>query len=238
MRSLLILVGCLRCLMAAAAPSYDDYAVKAARYFGFGEWASAGALYAIMISERPDVIDNYSHAIVSAGMMADTVTQANLTHLALSNRINVDSLFTSVEQTSFEVGQTSMYEHYLQLVRRDSPWLTRVVNGYLLRYYTYRNFGPGIVEYSRLMLEGAPDSERFLMSLAYGYLLCGRTSDAVDTYLRVTVVNPLNYEALLYLGNYYADFSDDIYRSLARQYFQAAYNVRHTPYVARALKNL
>lgn len=239
MRIVTLIIMAMWCGAAVSGQTdYDSYAIRAERYFGYGEWASSGAIYSIMIGERPEVISNYSHAIVAAGMQADSASEVRLTHLALSNRINVDSLFTSVERISFEVGQTSMYERYLLLVRDDSPWLARVINGYLLRYYSYRSYGPGIVEYSKLMLEGADTDERFLMSLARGYLLCGRVSDAVDVYIHVAEVNPQNYKAILYLANYYSGFADDISRTLARQYFQAAYNMHPTPYVAEALKNL
>lgn len=238
LRNILLGIVTLCSLSAAAQTDYEGYAVKAQRYFGYEEWASAGALYSMLISERPAVIDNYSHAIVAAGMLGDSIQQVNVTHIALTNHINVDSLLTSIERTSFDVGQTSLYEDYLLLIRADTPWLARVIDGYLLRYYSYRCYGPGIVEYSLRMLEGAPADERFLMSLAKGYLLCGDTAEAIDTYRLVTELNPANYRALLFLGNYYRDQSDADARELARLYLQQAYNLHATPYVEEALRNL
>lgn len=240
MRRLTLIVISLAAMLGAVAQTstYDEYSIKAHRYFGFEEWATAGALYSILISERPEAVDNYSHAIVAAGMLGDTLQQVNITHLALTNRLNIDSLFTYTERTSFEVGQTSLYEDYLLLVRADTPWLARVINGYLLRYYSYRAYGPGIVEYSTRMLEGAPLDERFMLSLARGYLLCGDTSKAIDTYLKVIELNPSNYRALLYVGNYYRQFTDPASRSAARAYLQAAYRIHPTPYIEEALRQL
>ena len=237
-RHIILGIIALCSVSAVAQTDYDSYAVKAQRYFGYKEWASAGALYSILIADRPEVTDNYSHAIVAAGMLGDSIQQVNLTHIALTNQINVDSLFTSTERTSFEVGQTSLYENYLLLIRSDTPWLARVIDGYLLRYYSYRSYGPGIVEYSLRMLEGAPADDRFLMSLAEGYLLCGDITEAIDTYRLAAELNPANYRALLFLGNYYKEQPDDDSRSLARLYLQAANNLHSTPYVEEALRNL
>ena len=41
--------------VASAATSYETTAVKAARFFEWREWASAEALYGLMLAEKPDV---------------------------------------------------------------------------------------------------------------------------------------------------------------------------------------
>ena len=71
------------CLLAAVsviahAADYGQVARKASKYFGEGEWASAQALYELMLAERPDSLDSYAHAIVASALMTDTLRMTDL----------------------------------------------------------------------------------------------------------------------------------------------------------------
>lgn len=217
-----------------SAADYNTIATRAARFFSYKEWASAGAMYTLMIDSRPEVSSTYGHAIVAAGMLDKEDEQIDLTHRAMRAQVPVDSIFKSVEQVSFSLGQTSLYERYLLLVQEREQWLVRVIDGYLLRYYTYRNDGSGMVIYARKMLTGLPDDEQFLYTLAQGNLLVGNMEEAIATYERIVEVYPQSYEALLYLGNYYAECN----ATKAIDYLHRAQAIRRTPVVDAKLAEL
>lgn len=235
----LIIILCLLAVALSVSAQVDDYdrmAQRAARYFEHQEWPNASALYTVMIGERPTEVENYGRALVASGMMADTVAQIDLTQRALRAHVPVDSLLASVERTSFSVGQTSMYEQYLLRLKAHQPWLARIIDGYLLRYYAYRRYAPGMIQYSTVMLDGNPDNVDYLYLLAQGYLISNQIDRAVDTYKRILFVDPQELDALLYLGCYYATVKpmpDD-----ARAYLTRAYSINPTPYVDSLIKNL
>lgn len=225
---------------ATRAAEYASLEARAARFFAHREWASAGAMYTLMLNERPDVPSTYGHAIVSAGMLSDTATQTMLTRQALTEKIPFDSIFSNVERTSFSVGQTSLYEQYLLHTRSVEPWTARVIDAYLMRYYSYRRNPQGMIDYSMAMLRGLPDDEQALYTLAQGFLLSGEYLKAIATYSHIVQLNPRAYEALLYLGNYYANYAvtDASSCSSALLYLRRAFDLRPTPRVAATVKRL
>lgn len=221
---------------AASSTPYDQLAVKAARFFSYGEWPSAAAIYSLMLEQRTDSVGVFGRAIVAEGMSGNRERQIQLLTQALNAHQPIDSVLTATEQASFAIGQTSLYENFLLTVKENEPWLSRVVDGYLLRYYSFRDNGPGIVAMSEIMLAGLPDDERFLYSLARGKLLCGDLPAAIDTYRRIVSLNPEAYDALLYLGNYYASDGNDPLQAI--DFLSRALKIRFTPYVDKKLKTL
>ena len=226
------------------AIDYNAIAIKADRFYGFREWASASAMYELMLSERPDDTQTYARAIVAAGMNpADSVMQSSLIDRAIDNHIPFDSLFSAVEHESFALGKASLYEQFLLLVKDRQPWLARNIDAHLLSYYSFRRNPDKMIEMSQSMLKGLPDSIEFLTLLAQGYMYRGNIDEAIATYHRILTIAPDNYNAILEIGNYYllrynADTTDTDARNLAIRYLSAANDIRSTPYVADALYRL
>lgn len=223
-------------IYAVDTPSYGTLSAKADRFYQHEEWASASALYKLMIEARPTEANLYGRAIVTEAMRDKPQEEIVLFRRALANQVPFDSVFASVERESFSLGQTNLYEIFMENVKASEPWLKRTVNGYLLRYYSYRHNPEGMIEYSKMLLQGAPDNERFLYSLAQGYLLKGDYEEAMETYNHIVSLIPDAYEALLYLGNYYASSSAVGSRLLAEKYLSRADSLRSTPYVSSILE--
>lgn len=239
--SIMITAG-LIALSAASATNEEtaNIAARADRFFSYREWISAGALYTMLLGDDPANTTYCSRAIVAAGMLGDSLQQASLTDHALNAHIPVDSLFSAVERTSFSVGQTSLYEHYLLQTKARSPWLKRIIDTYLMRYYTYRRDPDGMITYSHIMLQGNPENELFLYTLAQGYLLDGQIEQALDTYRHIASLNPRSLEALLYLANHYYSLSaaDSTAAAQALAYFLQAETIKSTPYITDAIRKL
>lgn len=251
-RQILIIVTALTALFAAGAhaadntPDYDAIAAKAARFFSHEEWSSASAMYTLMIDERPAVPSVYGSAMVAAGMRQAADEQLELLNKALQAHVPIDSLVLATRNAAFESGHAQLFEEFLITVKEGEPWLKRTIDAYLLDYYVFRDDGPGIVRLSREMLAGLPDNEGFTYKLARGQLLTGDIAGAMESYRDIVERNPKAYDALLYLGNYYAQKSgestDDAlsadYAAKARTYLDRANAIRPTPYVSRLLRRL
>lgn len=224
----------------AAADEISTMKARADRFFQYKEWGSSGALYTVLATKKPDGTEFYGRGIVASGMLADTAQQQMLTDMAIASHVPIDSLFASVERNSFSIGQTSLYERYLLECKATTPWLTRIVDACLMRYYAYRRNPSGMIAYSEIMLRGNPTNEDFLYTLAQGYLLSGQMSKAMDTYLTIVQLNPRAYEALLYLANYHlaSASSDRIAAAQALAYFEQASTIRPTPYIGREIARL
>lgn len=202
--SLLIIVAALFPATAGAVSPYPTLEAKAGRFFNYEEWASAAAIFDLMLEERPAVASTYGRAIVANGMLNQPQEQTRLTTMALDNHIPFDTIFSNVREWSYHIGQPQLFENYLLANRSAHPWMQRTINGYLLKYYAFRNNGARMTEYARIMLEGAPDNISFLTTLADGLMLTGDYAEGIATYRHILELDPSNYSTLLILGNWYA----------------------------------
>lgn len=240
MRNIIItLVAALTLAASAqnAGTSVDELNVKARRFYAAGEWNAASAMYMLILDARPDSTAVYGPAMCAAAMQGDSLEQMRLLRLAISHRLAVDSVFASVERASLALGQTHLYERFLQRAAVAEPWLSRNIEGRLLDYYTFRCDGEGMVRTAQTLLRGLPDDPRFLMSLARGYMICGRPDDAMATYRRVIQVDAGNVDAMLYLA-YYELSRTGGDRAEAIRLLTEAQRLRPRPYVAHRLDAL
>lgn len=222
--------------LGAAATDFVTRSAKASRFFAHHEWASAMAMYSLMLDERPDSAAIWAHAIVAAGMQQLPDQQIDLLTSALNHGVPIDSIFSGVDSASMQVGHNALYEQFLTLVKEREPWMERVVNLRLLNYYSWRDNGPGMVTMSEIMLAGLPDDERFLYTLARGKLLCSDVEGAIDVYEHIARKHPKSLEALLYLGNYYSGITHRHDEALG--YLRRAYAIKPTPYIDRLIYTL
>ena len=220
---------------AGDATGYATTAAKAERFFANAEWPSACAMYILMLEERPECPTTYSAAVVANTMAGDTVQALALVPRAMSHGIAVDSLLSGVRSRSFSIGRGDIYEHFLLDIKSHYPWLARVADNCLMQYYAFRQNGPMLIRYARLMLDGMPENRRFKRMLARGLMLDGRTTEAVATWTDIIGAHPDDYDTLLDLGNYY-DATGDANRAV--HYLTRAEDIRPTPYVARRINDI
>lgn len=232
-----LLVGIVAEMRSA---DYEVLRSRSERFFGQQEWASASAMYDLMIEQQPKVVDTYCHAIVSAGMQSDTLSQIRLMRQSIKAHIAFDSIFKGVKRLSFQVKEGTLYEQFLNVIKRAEPWLTRSADRYLLDYYVFRNDAQKMIDYSKRMLSGLPNDEGFLSILAQGYMLNGQYAESVDTYRRILEISPNNYDALLRLGLYYDSVANesDAARKEALKFLQRACKIKATPFINAKIARL
>lgn len=248
-----VLSGCFVCLASLSVVGQTPYSrleTKADRFFDQREWAQAAATYYQMIDIKPEVAATYGKAIVANAARGDTVAEMDLMMRALNAKIPFDSVLSRVKSTSFLIGRSNLYGDFLLRVKDEYPWMRRPIDNYLLRYYVYRNDGRKMMEYSRLMLQGASGNIGFLTSLAQGAMLCGDYDEAVRAYESIFAVSPSDYDTLVALGNYYyienqeAVSSSSVplwsgpFADKARGYLSRADSIRSTPYITSLLSAL
>ena len=245
MKHISILLSLLA-ILAAATPQcvmavnpYPQLSQRADRFFDHGEWASASALFDLMLEEKPDIPSTYGRAIVACAMRGDTAAQERLMNKALDNHVPFDSVFSQVRQWSFHLGRASLYEDFMANTRTTHPWMRRTIDAELLRYFAFRRDGEAMISYSRRMLDGAPDNIGFLYTLASGQLLTGATDDGLVTLRHILAISPDHYPSLVTLGNWYAqNRSTPGAVPLALQYLRHANNLRPTPYMTNLIGQL
>ena len=225
----------------AAVNPYPQLEAKARRFFAHGEWASASAIYDLMLEERPEVPTTYGEAIVSNAMRGDTAAQMRLMSVALDHQVPFDSVFSQVKQWSFHLGKSHLYENFLKETRKAYPWMRRTIDGNLLKYFAFRRDGAEMVNYARLMLDGAPQNISFLHTLAWGYMLTGNDAEGVAAYERILEIDSNDFDALVALGNWYANTAAMAAPESAPKaigYLERAYSCRPTPFIAALLARL
>ena len=175
MRRIIIMTLLSLLLGAAPAAAADAVEQKAARHYRAGEWANAAAMYGLLIDRHPQRTDCYARAITSAAMRdslrpAAVTEQMMLLHRALRAGVPVDSLIISVGRESIALGHAGIYERFLKAAAESEPWMSRIVDAALLRYYTARRDPQAIERYARAMLAGQPGAPAWLFALADGQL--------------------------------------------------------------------
>lgn len=239
MRRFLILLAALVPLASAAFAakqrSLSEIGVRAERFYAQKEWASAAAMYSLMIDERPDSARLYGRAVTAAAMRGETGEQRMLLRRALEAKVPIDSVFHYVEVSSFALGEASVLEKFLKLAVESEPWLSRKIDASLLDYYTFRRDGAAMVSYARRLLNGMPDSEKFGLRLAEGLLIEGRSGEAAKAFADVLVHHPSSLQALLYLGEMSLRKGDYV---AAEHYLSRANAIDSTPHLVATLNQL
>lgn len=228
--TLLIINICVASI--AAVTNYDTLKTRADRFFTNNEWPSAAAYYTYMLEEHPKVADTYGRAIVSYMMTGDTIRPLDLVKKAMSHKVPLDSVLTSVRLYSYAKDSAEFYPRFLLSISRNERWLARPIDAMLMNYYQLRNDGPMIIKYADIMLAGLPNDTHFLLILAHGYMLTGDYVQATETWKKILKVDPDNYNALLQLAAYYAA---DNNMPEAIPYYERAFRLRPTPFVASIL---
>lgn len=236
----MILLLCMCFQPVCAMTDYSRLAVKAERFYNQKEWASALAMYQLMLEQKPQTPAIYGRAIVAASAIRDSAEVIAMTEKALEYHIPFDSIFHYVRTESFALGRTNLYEEYLIGISGRYSWMKRAVDAYLTDYYVFRRDGAKMIEYAGIMLEGLPEDTGFMHILAEGYLLTGKPEQALEIWQRILEKHPDDYTALLYAGNYCLDRwkdsrQDSGMRKLASEYLLRANRIRPTPFVTETI---
>ena len=232
--------------LTAIAADYGTAARKAARFFEFEEWASASAMYELMLSERPNDINTYASAIVAAYENADTTKALDLFTRAQRNLIPFDSLLSETRRVSFSIGDTRLYEDFLLRIQANNPDIARPIDNYLLQYYSYRHDNNNVVTYTEKLASSAPNKREFLLSQIDGLINVGNFSQARDVAKSIIDENPDDFDALVALGvvsshlmNETADKNEAAdFRLEAMAAFNLAYLIHPTPKIKQYLNDL
>lgn len=216
-------------LRAPAAADYNTTSIKAGRFFDDKEWASAQALYSLVIDSNPRADSAYVRAIVTSSLLNDSVMASHFLTEAMHAGLSFTRIMNGVREESFAIGEADVYVDFLLRSQKECPWLSRAIDDELLSYYHFRDNGKKTVCYAERMLAGLPDSVEYLSMLADGYCMEGDFTGAVEVWNKILDIAPDNYDTLLKLGNYY-DLTGD--RLQGRAYLDRAYEIYPTPFVA------
>lgn len=194
------LIGFIILLCATlAAGASDALRLRADRAFEWDDYPGAAAMYEVLISRTPTDADLYVRAIVSRQMLADSAATIDLMQRAMEHGLKIGDMLVAVRQSDFDKGRAELYATYLVDLRDAMPWMTRALDNQLLQYYDFRNDGPMIEHYARIMLAPIPDSVEYLNLLARGLLLQNRIDEAAEVWRRILAIDPADPTAAAYL---------------------------------------
>lgn len=220
---------------AQVKSDYNTLAVKAQRFYDFGDWKSALAMYELILMQRPDDTRSYASACISAGMAADSLRQISLMERAEKNAIPIDTLLSAVRSQAIYLSEPNVYIDFLNRVRRAQPWTSRMIDVRLLDFYIFRADNDMVIVTASKLLASTPDNINFLAALANAYSEKGDYTKSMDCYKKILSVDSKNIHALLSLGNYYASCSNN---EEALKYLKEAYRIAPTPYLESTVRSL
>lgn len=208
---------------------------KADRAFHEHDWGSAQAFYTLLLSDAPADSIIGAREIVSSYALGDSVLAVQTMQSLMNHGVSLDAILGQVRSQSFLAGQSETYVDFMNTARRHCPWIARAIEARMLPYYEFRDNGPEIINYSRRMLAGLPQSTRYLHALAKGYTLIGDLPQACNIWQKIIKIDSADYLAMLQLGNYYYNSGD---KANAETYLAAAYGINPTPFVKQRLDSL
>lgn len=217
------------------ATDYQRLENKAKRFFDYREWASANAMYLLMLEQNPRDTQTYAHAVVAEMMTGDTIQALDMATRCMNYEIAPADFLSDIRNVSFSIGNGRLYEEYLLKIKKTYPWYTRIADNFLMQYYGFRQNGPELIKYADTMLQGLPDDRDFLRMLARGQLLDGNTRAALDTWEKTIRLYPDDYDTTLDLANTF-DALDN--RAEALKWMERAFQLRPTPYVRQRIETL
>ena len=157
--------------------------------------------------------------------------------------VAVDPLIISVGRESIALGHAGIYERFLKAAAESEPWMSRIVDAALLRYYTARRDPQAIERYARAMLAGQPGAPAWLFALADGQLGQGDIGAAARTWLEIAADSAAvrRYGAPTLQWRSMVDAGLAL-RALGRPdsaatLLRRAYDSRPTPYLKRLLSD-
>lgn len=175
---------------------------KAETHFENREWSEALSMYNILLIENPKEVKLYVSSVVAASYKEALQSVMHYVELSERNGVSLDSLFIGVNALTMAHRKSKIYENMLLLIKKEQPWLKKLINTYLLRFYRFRNDAPRIVEISDELLEMFPDDERLLKLKGDALLEQGEELQSFDCYKRIYQKDSTNRDALIFLGNF------------------------------------
>ena len=175
---------------------------KAETHFENREWSEALSMYNILLIENPKEVKLYVSSVVAASYKEAPQSVMHYVELSERNGVSLDSLFIGVNALTMAHRKSKIYENMLLLIKKEQPWLKKLINTYLLRFYRFRNDAPRIVEISDELLEMFPDDERLLKLKGDALLEQGEELQSFDCYKRIYQKDSTNRDALIFLGNF------------------------------------
>ena len=125
-----------------SATPYATLATRAERFYTFGEWESAAAMYELMLAERSDDVRVYARSIVVSGMLGRSDEQIAVVEQSQSAGIALVDIFALVKKDAYSLCHPEIYERLLLTIKECQPWLRRSINVRLSEYYDSRNNAP------------------------------------------------------------------------------------------------
>jgi len=197
-------------------------AAKADRAFINSEWSGASALYMLLSDKNPSAPLPYARLIIAQEMRSDSLGCTATMERALANAVPLDSILEPARSAAFTLKRPELYEKLLLRLQNSLPYLHRVLDIRLLRYYTLRRDPDLMAAYSRRMLAGNPRDIDALATLAEAAMMTGDMPAAIAGWEKILEISPDNYQALAALATVLAD-SD---REKAAGYARRALTIR------------
>lgn len=192
-------------------------AAKADRAFVNGEWSGASALYMLLSDKNPTAALPYARMIIAQEMRSDTAESTATMERALAHAVPVDSILEPARLAAFSIKRPELYEKLLLRLQGMLPYLHRVLDIRLLRYYTMRRDPAGMSAYSRRMLAGNPGDTYALQTMAEAAVMKGDMAEAIADWKKILEIEPENYNALAALATALAKTDPAKARDYARR---------------------
>lgn len=196
-----ILLLSVVCSLQAAVLNEKLYR-KAETHFKNREWSEALSMYNILLAENPKAVKLYVSSIVAASYREAPQSVMHYVELSERNGVSLDSLFVGVDALTMELQKSKMYEDMLLLIKKEQPWLKKLINTYLIRFYRFRNDAPRVVEVSDELLVMFPDDEKLLKLKGDALLEQGKDMQSFDCYRQIYMKDSTNRDAQIFLGNF------------------------------------
>lgn len=217
------------------AESNEGYAF---RFFQQNKWKEATALYQEFLNTNDylSTTEQYARAIVASAMSQDARSLFSFIRKYKEHSGEEANLLQEIDDALVMSKKEELLEQVLNYICKNDYNYFPLVTEYIVYKYWANNKYEDVLRILREMrLEYASDT-KLNLAIAKIELLMGRNDDALTQVNQILLADPANFEANLFMGNYYFIEGQNAMSEIKSQFSNRKFNTKKNDLVDFQLK--
>lgn len=217
------------------AESNEGYAF---RFFQQNKWKEATALYQEFINTNDylSTTEQYARAIIAAAMSQDARSMFGFIRKYKEHSDENAVLLQDIDDALAMSKKDLLLEPVLNYICKNDYTYFPVVTEYIVHKYWANNKYEDVLRILKQMKSEYEYDTQLNLTIAKIELLMGKTEDALSQVTNIVINDPYNFQANLFLGNYYFIQGKSLVDEIKSQFSTRRFNTKRNDLVDFQLK--
>lgn len=176
---------------------------RADEAFNTEKWKSANTLYDLLLKDSTDYTPSVPKAVFSGMMAADSVSLLRVDYQIEKHKVRTDSLLEDLSRLCISRRSFDVYEDLLRRMRTGLPDKYTEYTFNILHYRFLLRQPDDILRIIAEEEEREPTNMVWQHYKAKAFQMQGEMNAALEVYKEIYHKDPFDYEAVVFIGNYY-----------------------------------